>query len=1224
MDFLSTHECKVNLADQHLTIHGMEVTLWQEGSRPQCCQITIKEDIVVPAESEMIIGGMAQQRGSEAKLNIVEHTTKFVENYGLLVGRSLVDIRRGVIPLRVLNPHSQSIKLFQGTVVGVAEPVEICHNAPVEIEKVLVRHVARETNHNLPNEETAPPEPHSQRDNASRGVPAHLQELLENGSQFLTSEQKQSLEQLLVKFQEVFVGPDGKLGRTNLIKHKINTGDHRPIRQHPRRVPLHLQEEAKGQVKKMLQEGVIEPSSSPWSAPVVLVRKKDGTYRYCIDYRMLNKVTVGDAYPIPRVSFDQLEGAKWFGTLDLQSGYWQVEMDQADKEKTAFVCKEGLFQFNLMPFGLTNAPSTFERLMEMVLAGLQYQICLIYLDDVIVYGKSFEEEISRLGKVFCRLQDAGLKLKPQKCVLFQKQVTYLGHIVSERGVAPDPAKIESVKGWPTPTNVTEVRSFLGLAAYYRRFIKDFSRIASPLHRLTEKGRMFSWDETCQAAFEELKVHLTLAPVLAYPKLETKFILDTDASDVAIGAVLSQKFDEREHVIAYGSRCLSKAERRYCVTRKELLAIVYFVKYFRHYLYGRQFLLRTDHGSLRWLFNFKEPEGQVARWIEALSTFDFDIQHRPGRQHGNADGLSRIPCRQCGEHQAAMIQTIAHKDNTVPTRKVMTTAETESWVSGWSQNLIREKQLNDPDIGKILKLKESSQRKPCWQDVSSDNEVVKAYWFLWSQLYVRDGVLYKLWEEETSPMGHWQLVAPTELRKEILEMLHDHVTAAHLGQHKTLARVWRRFFWYKLKEDVNKWCNNCETCAKKKMPIPTNKAQMQSYTVGCPMERVALDILGPLPRTSRGNVYILVVADYFTRWTEAYLMRNQEAVTVAKKLVNEFICHFGAPLQVLTDQGAQFESQLFCEMCHLLDISKTRTSAYHPQSDGMVERFNRTLASMLSLFGKDHQRDWDVHVPMVMMAYRSTIQETTSVSPNKMMMGREVNMPIDLLFGGPLEVKEATYGSEYVAELQDKLKLGHEWARIHLKKGAERQKKMYDLKATSQGYKRGQFVWVYTPCKKKGLSPKLQKYWDGPFLVINKLSDALYRVQRSARSACKIIHFNRLKLADGQERIPWIPEVEPEVLLEQGNLEGDSSAGERRIQLVDSDTETDEEADNTKKQEVMVAEKGPQDQPEGCVDHLDVQGSEEPDEGQSTRVTPRGSCRRSERISRPPRRLIEEI
>ena len=242
-----------------------------------------------------------------------------------------------------------------------------------------------------------------------------------------------------------------------------------------------------------------------------------------------------------------------------------------------------------------------------------------------------------------------------------------------------------------------------------------------------------------------------------------------------------------------------------------------------------------------------------------------------------------------------------------------------------------------------------------------------------------------------------------------------------------------------------------------------------------MERVAFDILGSLPRILRGNVYILVVADYFTRWTEAYPMRSQEAITFGKKFVNEFICRFSAPLQILTDQRAQFQSQLFCEMCHLLDISKTRTSAYHPQSDGMVERFNRTLGNMLSLFVKDHQRDWDVHVPMVMIAYCSTIQETTSVSPNKMMMGREVNMTIDWLFGGPVEAKEATYGSKYVAELQEKLKLGHEWAGIHLKKGTERPKKLYDLKITSQGYKRVQFVWVNTPYKKKGLSPKLQKY-----------------------------------------------------------------------------------------------------------------------------------------------------
>ena len=525
-------------------------------------------------------------------------------------------------------------------------------------------------------------------------------------------------------------------------------------------------------------------------------------------------------------------------------------MDQADKEKTAFVCKEDLFQFNLMPFGLTNAPSTFERLMETVLAGLQYQICLIYLDDIIVYGKNFDEKIKRLKEVFSRLQDAGLKLKPKKCVLFQRQVSYLGHIVSADGVASDPAKIQNVRDWPTPTNLTEVQSFLGLAAYYQRFIRDFSQIASPLHKLTEKGKAFQWEDNCQAAFEKLKVLLTSAPLLAYPKIEARFVLDTDASDVAIGAVLSQQIDGMEPVIAYGSKCLSKAERRYCVTRKELLAIVYFVKHFRHYLYGRNFLLRTDHGSLRWLFNFKEPEGQVARWIETLSTFDFEIQHRPGKRPGNADGMSRIPCRQCGqEGTTERVLAISVENAEKPTRKVVTSPESESWIQGWGKSEIREKQLKDPDVGKILTWKEACPKKPSWKEVSSENETVKAYWFLWSQLHVRDGILYKLWEEETSPRGHWQLVVPGELHAEILEMLHNHVTAAHLGQHKTLSRVRQRFFWYKMKDFVNTWCNQCEACARKKTPVPKARAKMQTYTVGCPMERVVWDILGLLPRTT---------------------------------------------------------------------------------------------------------------------------------------------------------------------------------------------------------------------------------------------------------------------------------------------------------------------------------------------------------------------------------------
>ena len=303
-----------------------------------------------------------------------------------------------------------------------------------------------------------------------------------------------------------------------------------------------------------------------------------------------------------------------------------------------------------MPFGLCNAPSTFERLMERVLTGLQWEVLLVYLDDVIVYATNVEDEIRRLGVVFQRFRGANLKLKPKKCSLFQAEVLYLGHVVSEAGVGTDPAKVESIRDWPVPENVRDVRSFLGLAAYYRKFIPNFSMLAGPLFQLTEKSRVFEWGEKQQQAFETIQQKLQASPVLAYPDIETEFLLDTDASNTGIGAVLSQVQDGQERVIAYGSKTLTRAERNYCVTRRELLALVYFLKHFRQYLYGQRITIRTDHASLRWLLNFKNPEGQLARWFEVISEYQFTVIHRPGAKHGNADGLSRRPCKQCGREE----------------------------------------------------------------------------------------------------------------------------------------------------------------------------------------------------------------------------------------------------------------------------------------------------------------------------------------------------------------------------------------------------------------------------------------------------------------------------------------------------------------------------------------------------------------------------------------------
>ena len=515
----------------------------------------------------------------------------------IIVGRTVVDLEKDYIPVRVGNLSSERKKLRKGTEIAVCEPA------------------ASITPTNIADEGQVEVFPRGKKE----PVPEHLRLLFESSTENLCEQDKEKVAEVLTCFQDVFSKGSHDLGRAMSVKHDIVTGDATPMKQPLRRIPVSRREEAFKAIEDMEKQGIVEPSTSPWSSPVILVRKKDESTRFCVDYRQLNDVTWKDSFPLPRidVTLDALNGATWFSTLDLKSGYWQVELEPSAKEKTAFSVGKGLWQIKVMHFELCNAPATFERLMEAVWFSLPWKTCLVYLDNIIVHAASFNDHIENLCRVLETLRRANLKLNPKKCRLFQQQVQFLGYTVSEHGISADQGKVKAVQSWPQPRSVHEVRSFLGLCTYYRRFVPGFANIAKPLHQLSEKNAKFLWTEECDTAFRSLKHHLTKTPTLCYPDFEKPFILDTDASNVAIGAVLSQVADGVECPIAYFSKTLSKPETCYCVTRRELLAVLKATEHFHPYLYGNQFLIRTDHASLRWLLSFKNPEGQMARWLQKL-------------------------------------------------------------------------------------------------------------------------------------------------------------------------------------------------------------------------------------------------------------------------------------------------------------------------------------------------------------------------------------------------------------------------------------------------------------------------------------------------------------------------------------------------------------------------------------------------------------------------------
>lgn len=1130
MDMLQAMEAKIDIKNK--TIECKEYTiplnqtsrLWDRGKQ-ESLPATLMENVRIKAGSETVVP--IQVQGLK-----VRHTMYLepFQEMPVLIARAVYT--NTVKPLvSFVNNSASTVLLKKGTTVGTFHQIDD--------SDIVTGDLGLKTNE----------KPSISTETKGKVLPDKLKKLWEEaGDGSLSDKEKEILKETLMEFEDVFSNNDYDLGEFTAIQHEIETGNAKPIKLGLRRTPYHFQAEEEKLLETMLEAGIISPSTSSWAAAPVLVKKKTGEYRYCLDYRALNKVTTKDVYPIPILTecMDSLVGNIYFSKLDANQAYYQIPVHPDSKNKTAFRTKHGLFRFEKMPFGLANAPSTFSRAMGLVLSGLNWKIVLSFLDDLCVLGTSFQDHLQNLKQVLKRFQEFKLKLKPKKCDLFKKEVEFLGRKIGRNGVTLTDHSIETIKEWKSPRTFKEVQQFLGFVNFHRHFLKGFAATCEPLFEIIKKKRFF-WKEDQEAAVQTLKKQLSSPPVLAIPTTEGKFTLDTDASNFAVGAELLQDQDGQMVTIGYGSFTMTNQQRRYCTTRRELLAIVRFTNHFRHYLLGREFTLRTDHNSLIWLTSFKNLDGQLARWMEELSRFAMELKHRPGKEHVNADALSRptgdeicpdlkdLPCGGCSHCLKIQDKWKIFEDRVDDTTSLATSsvnirlirAEISSIEIEWPKvDKLKLRQVTVDPTNSILENKRklqvaqqedhglrflhewlTSNKEPDPGTLKLANQTEKFYYVNKNLFFMAEDLIHMKDEENDL------LVIPEDLKEETIRLSHDLPSSGHQGPPRTKAKLKKSYFWYKMSTDIKKFILGCKECNKNKngrkmiYPIVQNHA-------GIPMEKVHIDFIGPLPKSKKGNEHILVISDNFTKWSECIPVPNQSAELTARTTVNEFCTRFGFPSEIITDQGRNFDGQLFAAMCKLLKIKKSRTTAYRPSANGQAERNNRTLMAAVRCVIQEQDDDWDEWMPQLNMALRSAVNRNTGQTPNMMMLGREINTPLELTI--PKKTSDPVPPEEYCAGLQDSLQKTHKIARDCLKTQLKRAKADHDVKSKIQKYKTGDVVYLLD----KARMNKLKPIYIGPAIITEALSPCNFRVLLN-NDKSKTVNHDMMKVCYDRQIPKWI-------------------------------------------------------------------------------------------------------
>ena len=832
-----------------------------------------------------------------------------------------------------------------------------------------------------------------------------------------------------------------------------------PISKTPYRMAPAELKELKTQLQELLDKGFIRPSHSPWGAPVLFVKKADGSLRLCIDYRGLNQVTIKNRYPLPRIDdlFDQLAGAQIFSKIDLRSGYHQLKVRGEDIPKTAFRTRYGHYEFLVMSFGLTNAPAAFMDLMNRVFEAFLDKFVIVFIDDILIYSKTQEDHEQHLRMVLAKLREKQLYAKFSKCEFWLDKVIFLGHVISKEGVMVDPAKIQAVKDWNRPKTVTEIRSFLGLAGYYRKFVEGFSKLAMPLTQLTRKGTKFEWTDKCESSFQELKKRLTIAPILAIPQGTEGFAIYCDASKQGLGAVLMQ----RGKVIAYASRQLKDYETRYPTHDMELAAVVFALKLWRHYLYGVHCDIYTDHKTLKYLFTQKELNMRQGHWMELLNDYDFELHYHPGKANKVADALSR-------------------KTAAVAANLVGQSPQLKSEIERLEMQLI---------TGRLAAL----NVRPTLLEQIKEGQ------------YADDFLLGKMFDAQGNQESEFKLddrgmlrcngkvcvPADDDLRRQLLQEAHGTPYSIHPGATKMYQDLKKIYWWPGMKRDVVTFVQKCLTCQQIKAEHQKPAGMLQPLEVPqWKWDQITMDFVSGLPRTTTGYDAVWVIVDRLTKSAHFLPIRTTYSVDkLAELFIKEIVRLHGVPLSIVSDRDTRFTSRFWQRLHDGMGSRLKFSTAFHPQTDGQSERTIQILEDMLRASVLDFQGSWSRYLPLIEFAYNNSYQATIGMAPYEALYGRKCRSPVHWDEVG----ENKLVGPEMLEQTTEAIKK----IRARMKASQNRQKSYADKRRRPLEFQVGDKVFLkVSPMRgvmRFGKKGKLSPRYTGPFEILERIGVVAYRL-----------------------------------------------------------------------------------------------------------------------------------